>query len=188
MMNSVVNALLTVLAGISSVQDVNPERLRAVSEDIVTVVEGEMKLGNLKSKIETDDAIAMLAGAVTNESAFNDAYETCRLTGDGGRSLGLGQVIHPWGWKRHSKEEICNNRKLQLALALYNIDECWSTTPDAAASFRCYTTGSAKRDSGAARREYRYYMKFRTEISEFRKLRLASDKFMRSFEKWSLDI
>lgn len=149
------------------------DRLRVVTEDIVAVVNEEISNGGLKSTIKNREALAMLAAAVTYESGFREAVEKCKVNGDGGRSIGLGQVMIGQNWEGHSRKEICSDRKLQLKLALHVIDRCWQRTPKADSSFRCYTSGDAAKDSHTAKKE----------LSIYRKLKAAIDVYDASQEK-----
>jgi hypothetical protein len=166
-MTSIATALILVLHTV--VPKISQDRLRVVTEDMVAVVDDEMTNGNLKSEIKRDEALAMLAAAVTHESGYREEVESCRLTGDGGRSIGLGQVMRGQNWQGHSRKQICSDRKLQLKLALHVIDKCWTRTPRASASFRCYTSGDAAKDSHTAKKEFKTYLKIKGALDAHKK-------------------
>lgn len=165
-MTSLTTALVLVLH--ASLPKIDEERLRAVTDDMIAVVEDESKNSLFKSNIKSDEALAMLTAAVLNESGFSADVENCKINGDGGKSIGLGQVMRGQNWEGHSRKNICSDRKLQLRLALHVIDKCWSRTPRPDAAFRCYTSGDAAKDSKTARREYNSYRKFKNVIDKFR--------------------
>ncbi|NBW06446.1 MAG: hypothetical protein EBR82_00290 [Caulobacteraceae bacterium] len=140
------------------------DRLKLVAEDMDTVVKTEFENGTMKSGISHIDALSMLAAAVTIESHLSESVENCKAVGDGGRSVGLGQVMNGPNWEGHTRKEICSNRRLQLTLALHVIDRCWAGTPQADAALRCYTSGDSKKNSYAARAEFAVYKKARAAL------------------------
>lgn len=162
MTNLALSALAAALHAI--VPSVSEDRVKAVADDVVFVVDQEIDNGGLKSKIKRLDAIAALSAAITMESGLKESVENCKAAGDGGRSVGLGQVMRGPNWEGHSRQEICSSRKLQLKLALHVFDRCWARTPKADAAFRCYTSGDAGVDSDAAKREYSLYSRLRKSI------------------------
>jgi hypothetical protein len=166
-MTNLATALILVMA--QSAPSIGQDRLKVVTEDIVAVVDDEMNNGGLKSKIARADAISMLAAAVTAESGVREDVETCKVSGDGGKSVGLGQVMRGANWEGHSKKEICNDRKLQLKLALHVIDRCWVRTPRGDAAFRCYTSGDASKNSYVAMREYNLYRKYHKSVDNLQR-------------------
>lgn len=143
---------------------VDPSRVDAVTQDIAAVVQEEISNETLTSSIEKTQALAMLTAAVFVESGFKKSIEKCEVTGDGGKSVGLGQVMVGQNWKGYSKKEICKDRKLQLRLALHVIDKCWVRTPRPAAAFRCYAAGDAAVNSTTAENELVAYAKFKKII------------------------
>ena len=165
-MTNLTAALVLVLH--ASLPKIDQSRLTVVTDDMTAVVEDESSNGLLKSTIKNDEALAMLTAAVLNESGFSADVENCKINGDGGRSVGLGQVMKGQNWEGHSRKKICSDRKLQLRLALHVIDKCWSRTPRPDAAFRCYTSGDASKDSKSARREYKTYLKYKNVIDKFR--------------------
>ncbi len=165
-MTNLTAALVLVLH--TSLPKIDQDRLRDVTDDMIAVVEDESSNGLFKSKIKNDEAIAMLTAAVLNESGFSADVENCKINGDGGKSIGLGQVMRGQNWEGNSRKKICSDRKLQLRLALHVIDKCWARTPRPDAAFRCYTSGDSAKDSKSAKREYSSYRKFKSVIDKFR--------------------
>lgn len=143
---------------------VKVDRVNAVTDDMFAVVQEESNsVKGLSMQDET--AVALLAAVVVNESGMRESVEKCRINGDGGKSIGLGQVMKGVNWEGYTREQICSNRKLQLKLALHVLDRCWARTPQAAPALRCYTSGSAATDSTAARKELKTYYKLSSIIS-----------------------
>ena len=68
-----------------------------------------------------EDAIALVT-VTSFESSFRKDVETCETTGDNGRAIGLTQ-LHWYHWGRYTKDEICANTKLQMAIALRALGE-----------------------------------------------------------------
>lgn len=161
------------------VPHVTEERRQIVAQDIVEVVQEDMRNGVLKSSMDLNDAVSMLAAAVTIESGLRDVVENCRSNGDGGKSIGLGQVMRGPNWEGHTRAEICASRKLQLQLSLHVIDRCWERTPNGAAAFRCYTSGNAAIHSRVARTEHSLYAKIKKDIVKSN-LILASQSCMQA--------
>ena len=169
-MTSLATALILVLQ--AALPNISKDRLMVVTDDIVAVVNEESANGSLKSTISREDAVAALTAAVTHESGYREDVEKCAVNGDGGKSVGLGQVMIGQNWEGHTRKQICENRKLQVRLALHVIDRCWLRTPRGDAAFRCYTSGDAAKDSPVARNEFRSYRKLRHTID----VHLASHK------------
>jgi len=140
-----------------AVPGLSKERLDSVVKDMVIVVDEEFDGKGLKSNIQKQDALAMLAAAATNESGLWESVENCKIVGDAGKSIGLTQLMSGPSWEGHSRKEICGNRKLQFKLALHVFDRCWEKSPHADAAFRCYTSGDHKKYSNAARNEHALY-------------------------------
>ena len=112
------------------------------------------------------DAVAMVAAVATHESGLRVSVEKCHQNGDGGLSIGLGQVMQGPAWGGHTRKEICSSRKLQLKLALRVLDLCWSKTPNHEATFRCYAAGDAKKFSYSARNQFALYTKIRFGLNK----------------------
>lgn len=148
------------------VPHITEDRRQDVAQDIINVVTDDMKNGVLRSKIDFNDAVMMLTAAVTIESGLRESVEDCKSTGDGGKSVGLGQVMKGPNWEGHTRSEICSSRKLQLQLSLHVIDRCWERTPNGAAAFRCYTSGDAATHSRVARIEYNLYSKIKKDLKK----------------------
>lgn len=167
-------AIALMLALQVALPGVSQDRLRVVSEDMVSVVNDEFQSGTLKSNLKQEDALPMLAAIAVGESALRRDVENCKVSGDGGKSVGLGQVMRGPNWKGYKRTEICNNRKIQLKLALHVLDACWQRTPEATAAFRCYTSGDPSKGSYAARHEYSTYKRVRSHV----KSRVDSQKIL----------
>jgi len=131
---------------------------------MVSVVEEEFSNKTLKSTITQEDALPMLAAVAVGESALRSDIENCKTKGDGGRSVGLGQVMRGPNWKGHSQREICTNRRLQLMLSLHVLDACWQRSLKADAAFRCYTAGDPSKNSYSAVHEYRMYRNVKRRV------------------------
>jgi hypothetical protein len=157
-------SIALMLALQAALPGIKQDRLRAVSQDMVSVVSEEFSSRNLQSSLTEEDALHMLAAVAVGESALRRDIENCKVSGDGGRSVGLGQVMRGPNWKGYTRKEICGNRKIQFKLALHVIDACWSRTPNTAASFRCYTTGNPDKNSYAARHEYSMYRSVKSSL------------------------
>ena len=161
-MSNLATALVLVLQQV--VPTVPQERIKAVTEDMVTVVEQDHTNHVLKSDMSSKDSLALLTGVIVVESGLRVDVENCKASGDGGRSIGLGQVMSGPNWEGHSRKEICSDRKLQLRLALHVLDTCWAKTPQPDAALRCYVAGDASRYSWTARRELEVYKKARAAL------------------------
>lgn len=174
MTNDVATALVLALQTI--VQDAGSNRLNEVIDDMIEVVDDESK--NFEKTIDRETSLKMLAAVVTIESGYRKDVETCTVAGDGGRSIGLGQVMSGQNWLGHTRSEICKDRKFQLKLALGVINKCWRRTPHPRPTFRCYASGNAAVDSSTARRESSVYYTLEHAIDKSKKTR-ADVKCMR---------
>lgn len=163
-MTHLMTALSLVLQTIAPTVDAN--RISAIATDMIDVVQGEVNSKN-GLHIDSDTAVFMLAAAASHESGLLESVETCKNAGDGGRSIGLGQVMSGPAWEGHSKKEICSNRKLQLQLSVRVLDKCWTKTPQPDATFRCYTAGNASIHSYAARHTLGYYKAIKKSVEEY---------------------
>jgi hypothetical protein len=163
-MTHLVTALILVLQTIAPTVDSN--RISAIATDMVDVVQGEANSKN-GLHIDSNTAVFMLAAAASHESGLLESVETCKNAGDGGRSIGLGQVMSGPSWEGHSKKEICSSRKLQLQLSVRALDKCWVKTPQPDATFRCYTAGSATIKSYAARHTLGLFNKIKKSVEEY---------------------
>ena len=159
---------LTVMLALAlqvALPDVSQDRLRFVSEDIVSVANNEFSSGKMKSSLKQEAAIHMLTAVAVVESGLRRDIENCKVTGDGGKSVGLGQVMRGPNWQGYTRSEICSNRKLQFKLSLYVLDACWQRSSDETATFRCYTSGDTNKSSYIARYEYFIYKKIKTYVT-----------------------
>jgi len=145
---------------------VSIDRITAISVDVVDVVQGAANSKN-GLHIDSDTAVFMLAAAASHESGLLESVETCKNNGDGGRSVGLGQVMSGPNWEGHTRSEICSNRKLQLQLAVRVLDKCWEKTPRPDATFRCYTSGNANFQSYAAKHELNLFTKIKKVVTDY---------------------
>lgn len=143
---------------------VSKERVEEVAKDITIAVEEEFKAGSIKHSITQSTAIELLGAIAVNESGLWKSVETCKIMGDGGKSIGLTQLMFGPSWEGHSKKEICNSRKLQFKLALHVIDRCLSKTSSLDSVFNCYTSGDPKRDTWAAKKERALFKKIKTIV------------------------
>lgn len=172
-MSNIATALVMVLQ--TMLPKIGQERFETVIDDMVTVVDSELKSGNMKSSLEREEALAMLSAAFIHESGFREEVENCKIVGDGGRSIGLGQVMRGQNWRGYKKKEICSDRKLQIKLSLHVIDKCKLQSPKPAAVFRCYTSGDASKDSHTAQKEYKSYRTIKSAISSPEKKKETSN-------------
>ena len=163
-MTNLAIALITALQ--MTVTGVNQDRLKIISQDMISVVEQEFSNNTLKSGISKEEALHILAAVAVGESNLRSDIETCKVTGEGGRSIGLGQVMRGPNWRGMTRKQICNDRQAQLRLSLHVVDMCWEKTPSANASLRCYTSGNPYKDSYAARHEFAIYRKISKVISK----------------------
>lgn len=162
-MTQLVTALALALH--ATVPSVNVDRVGAITEDIFAVVETESH-SEKGLRMDSETAVALLAAAIVNESGLKESVEKCSTNGDGGRSVGLGQVMRGRNWEGHTRSEICSSRTLQLTLALHVLNRCWAQTPRADATFRCYVAGNAAIHSDAAKRELKTYLKYKKTLSD----------------------
>ena len=166
-------ATALILALQTMVPNISKERLKAVTEDMVSVVDEEFDGKDMKSTLTKHDALAMLAAVATHESGLRESVENCKFAGDAGKSVGLTQLMQGPNWEGRSRKDICGNRKIQFKLALHVLDRCWQSRPKEGAVFRCYASGDHRIDSWAARDEHAMYKKLRAAISA----ELAKSKF-----------
>lgn len=157
-------AIALMIALQTTVPHVSTDRLKVVSQDMVSVVNEEFANKTLKSNISEEEALHMLAAVAVGESALRRDIETCKVSGDGGKSVGLGQVMRGPNWKGLTRSQICQNRQVQLRLSLHVIDLCWLRNPSADATFRCYTSGDPSKESYAARNELSLYKKIKRDV------------------------
>lgn len=162
-MTNLATALIFVLQ--TMVPNISKDRLKAVTDDMVTVVDEEFDGKEMKSTLSKHDALAMLAAVAAHESGLRESVENCKFAGDAGKSVGLTQLMQGPNWEGRSRKEICGNRKMQYKLALHVLDRCWQSKPTTAAVFRCYAAGDHKIDSWAARNEHSMYKKLRAAVA-----------------------
>jgi len=168
MMTKLAAALSLVLQVLAP--NVETGRVDAIASDIVEVVVKDDK-SDEGLPMEKTEAASMLAAAIFHESGLRESVETCKSSGDGGRSIGLGQVMVGQNWEGHTKKEICSNRKLQLKLALHVLSKCYERTPRSRSVYKCYTSGDAGVDSPVARAENATFLKIDKAIKSFLKRR-----------------
>ena len=150
-------AIVLSIAIKNSLPSISFTRSILVSQDITAVVYREFEEKNIKNIESPNTAVALLSGVVIGESGRRGDIEDCSVTGDRGRSIGLGQVMKGPNWLGHSRKEICGSRQLQLKLALRVLDFCSRGAHEQASVFRCYTSGNSKKDSYIARHENSIY-------------------------------
>jgi hypothetical protein len=190
-MTNLAIALITALQ--MTVTEVNQDRLRVISQDMISVVEQEFLNSSLKSGMTKEEALHILAAVAVGESNLRSDIETCKVTGDKGRSIGLGQIMRGPNWRGMTRKQICNDRQAQLRLSLHVIDMCWEKTPNANASLRCYTSGNPYKDSYAARHEFDLYRKISKVVSKNiveQKIRTCSiaQNYSRDYSKFSYEL
>jgi hypothetical protein len=160
-MTNLVATLAAVLH--ATVPSVSVDRVNAIAEDMVSVVEAEH---TSDKRLDSASSLAMLAAVAIHESGLRESVENCKAAGDGGKSIGLGQVMRGPNWEGHTRQEICSSRKLQLQLALHTIDRCNTKGRSMESVFRCYTSGNPSFDSAAARSEHKLFLNLRSSIRE----------------------
>jgi len=145
------------------------DRVESVTTDLVQVIEEEAA-SDQGLEVSTEVASAMLAGAIAHESGLQESAENCKPSGvgDGGRSVGLGQVMNGINWEGHSRTEICSDRKLQLRLSLRVLNRCIGRSPQPEFVFRCYTAGDGGVHSKAARSEYYFFTRILKNINDLK--------------------
>ena len=190
-MTNLAIALMTALQ--MTVTEVNQDRLKIISQDMISVVEQEFSNNTLKSSISKEEALHILAAVAVGESNLRTDIETCKVTGDGGRSVGLGQVMRGPNWKGMTRKQICNDRQMQLRLSLHVVDVCWQKTPSANAALRCYTSGNPYKDSYAARHELALYRKISKVVANNlveQKIRTCSfaQTYSRDYTKFNYEL
>lgn len=158
-------AIALMIALQSTVSNVSTDRLKVVSQDMVSVVNEEFANNTLKSSISEEEALHMLAAVAVGESSLRKDIESCKITGDGGRSVGLGQVMRGPNWRGLTRSQICQNRQIQFRLALHVIDLCWLRNSNANATFRCYTSGDPSKASHASKTEFNLYARIKNDVS-----------------------
>lgn len=149
-----IDAILLSIIIRSILPTLSEERIQAVSYDIVAVVNEELTSINNIHDLTT--GVSLLSGVVIGESGLREDVESCKVMGDRGRSIGLGQVMSGPNWLGYTRKEICSDRKLQLKISLHVLDICAKfvkSNADTVAIFRCYTTGDFRKDVYIARYE-----------------------------------
>jgi len=144
-MTKIATALMLVLQ--TTLPRISQERIENITHDMVDVVDEDFVDGLRNSSMDKVQALGMLAAVAVMESGLQETVETCKVTGDGGRSIGLGQVMNGINWEGHTRKEICSNRKLQLRLALHVIDKCWGRGARPSAVVKCYTSGDSTKET-----------------------------------------
>ena len=126
---------------------VTPARAEAVAADVEAVVaEAPEALGDPAT------TRILLATVVVAESGLRVAVERCHARGDGGRSIGLTQIIAGPNRAGIAAWAICADRRQQLRLGLAVLTRCWARVPRRDAALRCYASGDPGLDSDTARR------------------------------------
>ena len=138
----------------SLLPELPPNRIQLVSQDIVWVAKEELHSNGLRNISDINTAISLVTGAMVGESGMREDIENCSVSGDHGRSIGLGQLMNGPNWRGFSRKQICSSRILQIHLSLSVLDTCYGKSKNHAAVFRCYTSGSINKNSFIARKEY----------------------------------
>lgn len=164
-------AMMKILPGVSIERTIN------VANDIVEVVYQEFDNNSIKNIKTEEEAISLLSGAVVGESGLRKDIERCLISGDRGRSIGLGQLMRGPNWGGYTRSQICNDRKLQLRLSLRALDKCAAGgSTDSSMIFRCYTSGDRRKDSSIARYE--------NNINKSVKLSIVSNTYRQSYGQY----
>jgi len=179
-MTNLVATLALVLQAL--VPTVAANRVNTIASDMAEVVEAD---ASNETRLDSRTSLAMLAAAAVGETGLRESAEACKATGDGGKSVGLGQVMKGPNWEGHTRKQICSDRKLQLKLALHVIKRCAIMTTSNKAVFQCYTSGNAATKSYAADGEYSIFRNItgnleaaRHEAEEELKTNSSSEEFM----------
>lgn len=108
-----------------------------------------------------DEGLALVATARV-EGVFDPAVETCRRTGDHGRSISMFQLRRFW-WGGHTRREICGSNRLAAWLALRVLrTHGFERSPERA--FRAYVGCSARDER--VRSRIIIWRRLRKEIGE----------------------
>lgn len=97
----------------------NQARYEAIAADIVHVAEAD--------PIDNDPlrTSLLLAAIAYRESQYRPDVETCKVTGDSGKALGL--------WQTHSSDKVCRDRREAARVALRmihrSLDACQRLNP-----------------------------------------------------------
>jgi hypothetical protein len=116
-MHTFIAAFMAYLIPVHSAQ--GQARYEAIAADIVAVAEAE--------PIDNDPlrTSLLLAAIAYRESQFRHDVETCKVTGDGGKALGL--------WQTHSSDAVCRNRaeaaRVALRMVRRSLDVCQRLSP-----------------------------------------------------------
>ena len=149
-----INAIFLSIIIKSILPSLAEKRIQAISYDIIAVVNEELTSINNIHNLTT--GVSLLSGVIIGESGLREDVESCKVMGDRGRSIGLGQVMSGPNWLGYTRKEICSDRKLQLKISLHVLDVCAKfvkPNTDTIAIFRCYTTGDFRKDVYIARYE-----------------------------------
>jgi hypothetical protein len=143
--------LASMMAFGAATRTADEERFEIISDAIAEASESRPLWPGAQGRAAT--ATLLLAIAI-HESGLREEVQTCRRGGDGGRSKGLFQLMHPVSTAPCSVTELCASPHIQATAALRVLwrhrDQC---------SGRCaprrwingYASGDGRRDTTAAR-------------------------------------
>lgn len=152
------NLTSLILAAILSLpQPKDPANLPRLAEDIALAA--ELHDGAPFTGPARVEALSMALVAIAyHESSFRHPVAMCRITGDRlpgqkdneGRSITAFQLMRGLSWDGHSREDLCYNQSLAAYVAV-KVLRRYARPWNWGGLFRGYASGSAGRDSAAAR-------------------------------------
>ncbi len=99
-----ISAALVLLALLDARPSLEADRANILSRDIAAEVD------------TLDEARAVIA-TIETESGMRESVQSCRVTGDHGKAISMGQ-IHRFWWEGHSRREICADNRLAMRLTI----------------------------------------------------------------------
>ena len=122
-----------------------------------------------------DATVAMLLAIGQHESGFRDSVRTCAKLGDGGLAYGTYQ-LHERAMGNYTTEDVCRNDYVQAWLAIGVLRRARRMWPELGleGAVRAYASGTAKRDSKAAREIWDLYLR-RLQTADHRLQVLSPD-------------
>lgn len=149
-----------ILAAILSLPGVHGDRprLEADARAIASASESSNLFGG-----PLGSSMALVAIA-QHESGFASDVETCKRTGDGGRSVSLFQLQGPWAWDGHTRAEVCSSVTLAASLALSVLSRHSKCTPRGI--FMAYASGDCARKSDAGEALYQSWVRLTAKVAQ----------------------
>lgn len=127
------------------------DRLHDFAGEVVRAVDAAPELP-FRGPAAREATIAALMVIAHHESGIREDVITCRVRGDGGRSITAWQLMTPWAWGGHSASELCASSELAASMALRvlvtHATRCTRSGPGG--WLAGYASGSCARGSRAA--------------------------------------